>query len=495
VNRLLPDLDRTAAGTLVAQITAFYREAIELGRLRAGERLPTIRAVAAAAGVTRTTVQEAYRQLGEHGFVAGTVGRGTEVLDRAGPRDHAPPVSAYAAAALRQTAAMPGALPLQPGQALVANFAELSPDGELFPVAELRSAIDRVLQRRGGELLGYAHAATGLPELRAQLAQRRCAVDPPAAADDILITSGGQQALDLVLRTFCTPGDAVVVTSPSYHQLHGLLKALGLRAIAVPVGDQGLDLTALAQALAAGPVRLLYLMPTFHNPTGRTLDLRQRQALLQVVGRTRVPILEDEYQQPLRFRGDTLPSLRGLDRRGLTVTAHTFSKVLFPGLRLGWVQAGPSLLRPMAAVKRFMDLEASPLLQAALVEFIDRGALDRYLKKLRAELHKRHALLQKLLRAQLPAGCTVTDPDGGFLCWLELPAAGQGEALAELALARGVRVVPGRAFDPQGRPSRGVRLSLSRSNRAQIEAGAAVLAACAHRLLQADSSAPSRSFV
>lgn len=478
----LPQLDRSAALPLAEQIARHYQRAIEDGRLRAGERLPPIRAVAIAAGVTRATVQDAYRRLGEHGLVEGIVGRGTTVLPRAGAEPAGGPASAGAEAAVRALHQMPGSPP--PGRALVADFAELSPDVESFPVDELRAAIDTVLAGRAGELLSYAHAANGLPELRELLAERARAADPGATADDFLVTAGAQQALDLVLRTICAPGDAVVVTSPSYHQMSGLMKVHGLTTIAVPWREDGLDLAAFAQAVARSDVRLCYLMPTFHNPTGRTLRREEREELVAILQRTRVPVVEDEYQHQLRFAGEPLPSLQKLDARGLTVTVSTFSKGLFPGLRVGWVQGRAELLRPMAAVKRFIDLETSPLLQAALVEFAARGALDRCLEAGRRTLRARHRALAAALAAGMPPGCTWSRPEGGYLAWVELPAAGQGDRLAELAAERGVRAVPGRVFDPDARPSRGVRLSLSRATEAEIAAGVRVLAACARDLLQ-----------
>lgn len=495
----LPELDRASRLSLQAQIAAFYGEAIRDGRLRGGERLPPIREVAKVCDVTRATVQEAYRLLAQRGLVEGTVGRGTTVLTPVappGPGDgngrevHGRrPLSPYAEAALRRTREMPGAPPLPSGRQLVANFAELAPDCDRFPVDEWRAAMDAVLRRRGAELLGYANSASGLVELRALLAGRWRDLDAQVTADDLLITAGAQQALDLALRTFCAPGDTVVVTAPSYHQMYGLLRAHGLQVVQVPFGDAGLDLDRLQRQLQRPAVRLVYLMPTFHNPTGRTLDLPQRRALVEVIARTEVPVVEDEYQHSLRFRGEALPTLRSLDPRGLTVTVATVSKELFPALRIGWVAGSPEVLRPMAAVKRFMDLETSPLLQAALVEFVQRGSLDHYLDDLRAELRQRHGALQDAAAAHLPAKCTVTAPDGGFLAWLELPGAGQGDRLADLAVERGVRVVPGRVFDLHGQPSRGVRLSLTRADRAQIAAGVAVLGDCARALTAAPAAA------
>lgn len=493
IRALLPAIDRTARIPLAAQIADFYAERIRDAGLRPGDRLPPIRQVAESCDVTRATVAEAYRLLAGNGLVESVVGRGTTVLPLAIDRQEAEAagvqeprgdsLSPYARAALRQMREMPGAPPLPAGRALVANFAELAPDGDLYPVDEWRAAMDAVLQRDGGGLLGYGHASQGLPELRALLAERWHDRQRPVGPDDILVTAGAQQALDLVLRTFCAPGDEVVVTTPSYHQMSGLLRAHGLDVLAVPFGPEGLDLARLEQLLHRPTVRLLYLMPTFHNPTGQSLGLQERRALVEMLACTDVPVVEDEYQFALRFRGEPLPSLRSLDERDLTVTVATTSKDLFPALRLGWVMGSAGLLAPMTAVKRFMDLETSALLQAALVEFVKRGSLDRHLEVMRGELRVRHDALQAACRKNLPAGCRITEPDGGFVAWLELPQPGQGEQLAELALERGVRVVPGRVFDLHGRPSRGARLSLTRADAQQITAGIAVLGDCVRELL------------
>lgn len=490
-----PELDRASPTSLTAQIAAFFTDAIAAGRLRAGDRLPPIRELASRCGVTRATVQDAYRQLAERGQVEGTVGRGTVVLgagvggpgaarrdDPAGSPDGRP-LSPFALATLRRTQEMPGAPSLADGQPLVANFAELAPDCDRFPVDDWREAMDSVLIRRGPELLGYGWSANGLEELRELFAARARASDPDATARDVLVTGGAQQALDLALRTFCAPGDTVVVTDPSYHQMFGLLEAHGLEVAAVPFRRDGIDLEHLGAVLQRPRVRLLYLMPTFHNPTGRTLDLAHRRALIDVIAATDVAVVEDEYQQSLRFRGETLPSLRSLDPRGLTVTVASASKELFPALRIGWAIGTPRVLEPMAAVKRFVDLETSPLLQAALVEFIQRGAFDRYLDELRDELARRHAQLLDSASSCLPAGCRVTEPDGGYVAWLEMPSPGQADRLCEMANERGVRVVAGRAFDPFDKPSTGIRLSLTRADVDQIRAGLAVLGECAAEIV------------
>jgi DNA-binding transcriptional MocR family regulator len=475
----LPQLRRDTKEPMVQQILAHYRAAIRAGRLRPGDRLPPIRVVAAHAGVTRTTVQEGYRRLAEAGLVEGTVGRGTVVT---GPEDQTPPslFSQGADAAWRFLRQLQPAPPTVPVAETVASFADLFPDPSLFPVDAFRASMERMLRERGGELLVYGGHPMGDEELRRLVAGRTLPGERASAPDEILITSGAQQGLDLVLRAFTAPGDAVAVPVPSYHHLFGLLKSHGLDLVPIPSGTHGIDIAELERALAQPRVRLLYVIPTFHNPTGRTLDRAQRARLLEAIQRTRVPVLEDDSERELRFAGEALPPLRTADARGLTVTVQTLSKGLFPGVRLGWVQGAADVLGRIAALKRFCDLETSPLLQAALADFIAQGAMDRYLGELRSALRERHATAQRALAEFLPDGCVWSRPEGGFALWVETPV--DGERLAASAASRGVLVTPGRIFDPLQRAGNGLRLSLSRVSPRQVRDGIRILGECVAEL-------------
>lgn len=459
-------------------LVAYFSGAIAAGRLAAGERLPTIRAVAAQWGVPRAVAHAAYRDLQASGLVLATVGRGT-VVAGGDTEARLDPLARAARAALRaceDATTVPG-----DGQpASVADFAQFLPDSAGFAVDEFGAALERVLRSRGRELLGYGNPA-GDDELRRRLVDRHRGSDPHARSEDVLITSGAQQGIDLVLRTFTSPGDAVVVPVPCYHHLFGLLASHGLEVVPVPWRDDGVDLDALAHALRMPRARLLYVMPTFQNPTGRTLGAAQRAALMRVVAATQVPVLEDDCAAELRFAGQAQVSLRTLDERGLTVSVRSFSKELFPGVRIGWLVAGETVLPAMAALKRFCDLETTPLLQAALGEFIADGSLDRHLAQLRAQLRERHAQAQSALVAHMPGGAHWSQPEGGFALWLTLPASVDGESITTAAARRGVRVTPGSVFDPERRPSSSVRLSLSRVTPQQIRAGIEVLAVCAQR--------------
>lgn len=476
----VPRLDPQSPVPLVEQLTQHYRLSIEQGQLRAGDRLPTIREVASRAGVTRTTVQGAYRRLHGLGLVQATVGRGTVVRSMEDIGDGV--LSAGARAGLAHMLRLPQP-PVVQGE-LVCDFAELKPDDSRFPVEKFAASIQRVLRNRGPELLGYGQP-TGDLDLRSILADRT--PDGSGKPDEILVTNGAQQGLDLVMRTFTRDGDGVAVALPTYHHLFGLLKSHDLRVVPLAAPGGVLDLEELSRVLSSGDVRLLYLMPTFHNPTGRTMHLAEREALMSVVQATRVPVLEDEFELDLRIAGSTLPSLRSLDTRGLTVTVRTFSKGLFPGVRLGWLHAGSELIGPMAALKHYMDLETSPLLQAAIVDFLRTGEVETYLAELVDEVRLRHAAVQQALAEHLPAGFTWTSPEGGFAIWVQGPPGFDSEQLARLASRRGVLIAPGRLFTLSEGPDAGFRLSLCRSEVAQIPAAIEILAACSVEMLAANS--------
>lgn len=471
-----------------AEIADTFAKAIATGRLPAGHQLPTVRALAEQLGTTRTTVLAAYHLLRNQGLVEGVVGRGTSVRrDLPGDSGSAATFSPAAREALLGVARATPRPRLPEGQALVADFAPGAPDQALFPVREFEASLARVLASRGGELLGYG-AQSGEADLRRELA-RRCG----APGDELLITNGAQQGLDLALRTFCSGPGAVLVPAPTYHHFIDLARVHGLEVVPVPTDDRGVDLEVLARELPRA--QLLYVMPTFHNPTGRTLDEAQRKALMAVVTKTRVPVLVDEFQEELRFSGTPAPRLATLDSRELTITVHTLSKGLFPGVRIGWLEAPRKLLAPLAALKRLCDLETSPLLQAALADFLGSGVFDRHLHSVRQQLAARHATAQRILATEMPTGSTWTRPDGGFSLWLELPRDLDSERVLAACSRRGVLLMPGRMFDPLDRPSSAFRVSLARVTEAQIAAGLSILAECARECLAGASPIPAPLFL
>jgi len=352
------------------------------------------------------------------------------------------------AARLRGVASSPVreilALTARPG---VISFAGGLPAPELFDAPGLREAFAAALAgESAGRTLQYS-TTEGDPDLREAIAARLTARGLPTGADDVLVTSGSQQALTLAATALIEPGDRVLVEEPSYL---AALQAFALAgAVVVPVAcdDDGLDPDAVAAAAAEHGARLLYTIPTFHNPTGRTLPLERRRALAAVAERHGLWLIEDDPYGELRYRGEPLPSLAtlpGADDR--TLALSTLSKVAAPGLRIGWVRTPPALRRALVIAKQAADLHSSTVDQAAAARWLATVDLDAHLEVLRGEYGRRRDALLDGLAGALPPGSTHNRPDGGMFVWARLPDGWDSDALLRRALAHDVAFVPGYPF-------------------------------------------------
>jgi 2-aminoadipate transaminase len=385
------------------------------------------------------------------------------------------------AARLRGVASSPVreilALTERPG---VISFAGGLPAPELFDAAGLQAAFSEVLSpARGGRALQYS-TTEGDPMLRAAIAARLTARGLPAEADDVLVTSGSQQALTLAATVLLEPGDRVLVEEPSYL---AALQAFALAgAVPVPVAcdDDGLDPDAVAAAAAEHGARVLYTVPTFHNPTGRTLPLERRRALAAVAERAGLWLLEDDPYGELRYRGEPLPSLATLPgAEDRTLALSTLSKVAAPGLRIGWIRTPPGLRRALVVAKQAADLHSSTVDQAATALWLATVDLDAHIANLRAQYGARRDALLDGLAAALPPGSTHNRPDGGMFVWARLPDGWDAAELLTRALARDVAFVPGYPFFA-GEPDHAtLRLSFTTHPPEEITEGLARLhAAC-----------------
>jgi GntR family transcriptional regulator/MocR family aminotransferase len=473
---MLIPLERGGREPVFRQIVEYLRRAIGAGRLAAGARLPAIRELARSLGVNRETVAAAYRELAVRGLVESGVGRGTFVLapGSATPlgvggggaeRRFAPRLARAAEAA---AAAGPRVDYAAPASAI--HLERLVPDASLCPVDEFRRTLDRALRSQASRMLEYGDPR-GDESLRRALVERFAHSGIEADADDILITAGSTQGFALAARLLCEPGDAVAVESPTYGSACTSLVAHGLRPEPVGVGRDGLDLAELDALLARGGVRLVYTMPTFHNPLGTTTSLEHRRALLELCARHGVPILEDDFEKDLRVRGRPVPPLRALDPSGLVLYLGTFSKSLFPSARVGWLLLSKRLASAGLALKRATDLATSALVQTALADFLASGAYERHLRRVRRALEERLDTAFQALERHLPDGSSFTRPDGGYVLWVTLPEAIDSLALHAAAKAAGVVYTPGQLFFPDGRRTSSLRLSLAQAEPAEIERG------------------------
>jgi 2-aminoadipate transaminase len=379
------------------------------------------------------------------------------------------------AARLRDVASSPVreilALTERPG---VISFAGGLPAPELFDAPGLRDAFAAALSdERAGRSLQYS-TTEGDPELRAAIAARLTSRGLPAEPGQLLITSGSQQALTLAAAVLIEPGDRVLVEEPSYL---AALQAFALAgAVVVPVAcdGEGLDPDAVAAAAAEHDARVLYTIPTFHNPTGRTLPLERRHALAAVAERHGLWLIEDDPYGELRYRGDPLPSLATMaeDR---TLALSTLSKVAAPGLRIGWIRTPDALRRPLVIAKQAADLHSSTVDQAAAARWLAAVDLDARIGILRAEYGRRRDALLDGLAGALPPGSTHNRPDGGMFVWARLPDGWDAQPLLARALEYDVAFVPGYPFFA-GEPDRAaLRLSFTTHAPAEIAEGLARL--------------------
>src|SRR5215213_1405338 len=333
------------------------------------------------------------------------------------------------------------ALTQRPG---MISFAGGLPAPELFDGPGTRAAFAAALADAAvGRTLQYS-TTEGDPALRAAVAARLTARGLPTHADELLITSGSQQALTLIATVLLEPGDTVLVEEPSYLAALQAFRLAGAAVVPVPCDDDGLDPEAAAALAGRHRTRLLYTIPTFQNPTGRTLPLDRRQALVALARRGGFWLLEDDPYGELRYRGEPLPALAALDDRVLSLS--TLSKIAAPGLRIGWVRAPEPLRRPLTIAKQAADLHSSTVDQAAAAHWLAGTDLDARVGALRAAYGARRDALVDGLAAALPPGATHNHPGGGMFVWARLPAGWDAAALLDRALEHGVAFVPGLPF-------------------------------------------------
>ncbi len=488
---MLIPIERGAREPVSKQLAQYLRRAIEAGRMGVGTKLEPIRVLARELGVNRETVAAAYHELQVLGLIESTVGRGTFVMPQgsgaapvggAGGAAESRPFEPVFSALSTAAASLAAVRVDYEAPAGAVHLERLLPDASLVPSADFRKALNRALVKGGPGLYEYGDPR-GAERLRRALVERFTRSGIECDADDVVITAGSTQGFAIAARLFCDPGDAVVVESPTYPWACAALVSLGLRVAPVPVGEEGLDLDRFDAVLGRGGVRLVYTMPSFHNPRGVSTSLAHRQRLLEIAGRHGVPILEDDFEKDLRVRGRGAPPLRALDRRGLVLYLGTFSKALFPAARVGWLVAPRRIADAAVAVKRTMDITTSPLMQAGLAQFLRDGSYDRHLRRVVRQLGERLAAAERALRRHLPPGSQFTVPEGGYVIWVTLPAAIDTYALLAEAKRAGVVYAPGQIFLPEEQRSSALRLSLAQSNASEIERGIRILGEVARKAL------------
>ena len=344
----------------------------------------------------------------------------------------------------------------------IISFAGGMPAPELFPVEQMIAASKAVLEENGRVALQYS-STEGFPSLREQIAERMLAKNNiHTDADHILVTSGSQQGLDFSARVFLNPGDVVLLESPSYLGAVNAFKACEPKFIEVPTDDGGMIMEELEKILATTEkVKMIYVIPDFQNPTGRTWDLDRRHKFMEIINKYEIPVIEDNPYGELRFEGEYMPALKSLDTKGLVVYLGTFSKILAPGYRLGWVCAADEILAKYNFMEQAASLQASTIGQMETAKWIDMFDLDAHVSKIREVYKVRRTVMLDTLAKELPDCCSYTRPVGGLFAWVVLPEYMDAKDLQIKCLEKKVAFVPGGSFFPNGGHENTMRLNYS----------------------------------
>ena len=418
-------VDRSRREPVYRQLEGYLRELVQTGRLAAGERLPASRELAASLGLARNTVNQAYQTLVDEGLLRAHVGQGTFVVGRLGVApapDEGDAARRFAWDGLlaRRTRALP--LPQGAGrdpETIRFDFRGGRVDPGSLPTAELR----RVFSRAAAEVASLSDAIDprGWKPLRRLIARALVARGIECGAHEVAVVNGAQQALDLVARTLVDPGDTVAIEQPGYFGAALAFASCEAHLVGVGVDEQGLCTDELARVLRARRVKLLYTTPAVQHPTGVALSDARRQALLELSDAYQLPIVEDDYDGELRYGGPPVPALKNLDRAGRVVYVGTFSKALFPGLRLGYLVAPPPLLTRLAIARFGSDFSSDVVVQAAVARLLEGGGLERHVRRVRKLYTARRERLLGALEAHMPEGTRWQPPAGGNAVWVRLP--------------------------------------------------------------------------
>jgi 2-aminoadipate transaminase len=365
------------------------------------------------------------------------------------------------------------------------SFAGGLPAPELFPVEAFRAAADRVLTRHGSKALQYS-TTEGYRPLRELIVDKMARYGIEAMPENVLVTSGSQQALDLIGKILINPGDRILTERPTYLGALQAWRAYQAEYVSVPIDDDGLRTELLEDALCSGP-KFMYILPNFQNPGGVTLSLERRRRLIETADRYGVPIIEDDPYGELRFEGEHLPPLVVLDAeklneperatngrgyfRGNVIYMSTFSKTLAPGLRLGWIVAPVHVLQRCVMAKQGMDLHTSSFVQMVAYEAARGGFLEEHVREIRRVYRQRRDVMLAAMTRHFPAGVHWTRPEGGLFLWVTLPEQVDSAAVLEQAVAQKVAFVPGGPFYPDAGGHKTMRLNFSNAQPEQIETG------------------------
>jgi GntR family transcriptional regulator/MocR family aminotransferase len=478
---ILLKIDRDGAIPIYQQIINQIIKLIENDIMESGSKLPASRVLAKKMGIDRSTVYRAYQELNALGHTRSHPGSYTRVRKRPRVSINLPPAkksiiswadkSNEASQKLFQffLKFSPESAPGLPSNSI--NLSPLDLDHRIFPVEDFRRCINQILVNVGEKILSYGDHTGYLP-LREDIARRLQIHGISISPDEILITNGAQQAIELIFRLFLKPGTKVMIESPTYANIIPLLRYYRADILGIPLKKDGLDLDYLRSQLKKEKPAFLYTIPNFQNPTGITTNQAHREKLLALCENQYLPIVEDGFEEEMKYFGKVVLPIKSMDQNKLVIYLGTFSKVLFPGIRVGWITADRECIRRLTAIKRFTDLSGSTFVQAAISTFLRNGYYDLHLKRMHRIFRKRMQVAFHALEKYFPKAVTWTRPEGGYTIWVNLPACyADEESFKNSLLKFGVLVSPGEYYFHMKNNRQFFRISIASLNEDEIEEG------------------------
>ncbi|EKT4484287.1 GntR family transcriptional regulator MpaR [Pseudomonas putida] len=434
-------------------------ELIRSGVLGPGQRVPSVRYASQTHGVSPSTVFQAYYLLERRGLIRARPRSGYFVNAHA-PRQFSEPQALQPVS--ESTDVDVSALVFSILDSIkdpnTIAFGSAFPSPELFPLQRLSRSLASASRSMDPRMV-VTDLSPGNPQLRRQIALRYMVGGLMLPMEELLITNGALEALNLCLQAVTQPGDLVAIEAPAFYACLQVLERLKLKAVEIPVHPrEGMDLGALAQTLEKHPVKAVWCMTNFQNPVGASMPEAKKQGLVELLARHQVPLIEDDVYAELYYSQQAPKPAKAFDTQGLVMHCGSFAKSLAPGYRIGWVAAG-RFAQKIERLKLMTSLCASMPAQAAIADYLQHGGYDRHLRKLRYALEGQQANMLAAIARHFPAQTRVSQPSGGYFLWLELPEQMDALKLFHMALAQGISIAPGPIFSPTRRFGNCIRLN------------------------------------
>lgn len=470
-------LDKKSGIPLYLQIESRIASLIREGALKPLERLPATRELAEQLGVHRNTVVQAYQELEVKGIITSHIGSGTYVSSFILSPEEPEKLSASVDLFQKQKISFDGLyadhwMNLEDIDLMdientirscefpkgVIGFSSVVPDKSLFPLREFQNCTYRAIQKYGVDLLemgntqGFQPFLDYVPNFLMKRGMR-------VKSDDLVVVSGIQQGLDLISRIFLNPGDTVITEELTYRGALRIFDSKGVNVIGLPLDQDGMRVDMLETILSRHRIKLIYSIPTFQNPTGAVMSLDRRKHLLALASRYQIPVIEDQFANELRLEGEDIPSLYSLDENGNVIVVGSFSKILFHGIRLGWVIApNKDFLAKLILAKKITDWQNNYLIQGAILEFCLEGYFDKYLKRKLKILKERRDAMCRAAQDFFPDEMICNKPKGGLFSWVDMPKTANAYELLMESKRKGVLFTPKRFFAVHPNVDNGMRL-------------------------------------